>query len=142
MPDGSFSEAELSRLEDEGAIEVHRPGTPRWHAASRAMREQLVAHDAEMLEKEGPDTLTSDRLLRQTAIAAERDPELVGRPSPRSAAPAAGSARTWPTGWGSRQPSSPPWRCSHVPKATWARATAQTPSGWRPCWTADRWKRL
>jgi hypothetical protein len=42
------------------------------------MRARLDMADADLREREGPDALTSARLLRQTAIAAEHDPELIG----------------------------------------------------------------
>lgn len=77
MPDGSFSEAELARLEAERTIEIHRPGAPGYDEAGRAMAEQMRQHNAEMLAAE-PDALTSDRMLRQAALTAELDPERVG----------------------------------------------------------------
>jgi hypothetical protein len=78
MSDGSFSEAELKRLEAEGIIEIHQAGTPKWRAHTQAIADELEAHDAELLAHEGPDALTSERLLRQTALAVERDPDFVG----------------------------------------------------------------
>jgi hypothetical protein len=42
------------------------------------MAEQSAAHDAEMLERDGPDALTGERMMRQAAIGAELDPEFVG----------------------------------------------------------------
>jgi hypothetical protein len=77
MPDGSFSEEYIRRLEAEGIIEIARPGTPEWEAALDEMAEQLDAEDAERLALDGPDALTSDRMLRQTALVLERDPESV-----------------------------------------------------------------
>lgn len=76
--DGSFSAAELQRLQDEGILEVAQPGTPEWHAARQAMADELAVADAELLGIEGLDALTSERFLRQQAIRAERDPERVG----------------------------------------------------------------
>lgn len=78
MPDGSFSAAELERLEAAGIIEVHQPGSPEWHEHAKAMADELAVADAEALAIDGPDALTSVRLLRQEAIRAERDPERVG----------------------------------------------------------------
>lgn len=78
MPDGSFSAEELARLEAAGVIERIQPGTPEAASFDREMVEQLAAADAELLEREGPDALTSDRYLRQTALAIEQDPTFVG----------------------------------------------------------------
>src|SRR5215213_1664018 len=75
MPDGSFSAAELARLEAAGIVEVHQPGTPGYEAGRREMREELAYADAELLALEGPDALTSERLLRQTALRLEANPE-------------------------------------------------------------------
>lgn len=74
-PDGSFSAAELARLEAEGIVEVHEPGTPGHDEGRRAMREELAHADTEKLALEGPDALTSDRLLRQTALSLESNPD-------------------------------------------------------------------
>lgn len=76
--DGSFSAAELERLEAAGIIEVHRPGTSGWHEHARQMADEIAVDDAERLALDGPDTLTSARLLRQTALVAELDPEKLG----------------------------------------------------------------
>jgi hypothetical protein len=76
-PDGSFSAAELARLEAEGIIEIIQPGTPEAAELDRAMAAQVDAHNAVMLETEGPDALTTDRAFRMEAIAAEQDPEMV-----------------------------------------------------------------
>src|ERR1700752_628485 len=78
MPDGSFSQAELERLERDGIIEIHQPGTQGRHEPRRKMAEELDAANAEALAIDGPDALTSARLLRQEALKAERDPERVG----------------------------------------------------------------
>jgi hypothetical protein len=40
QPDGSFSEEEIRRLEAEGIIEIHEPGTPEWEAHARAIAER------------------------------------------------------------------------------------------------------
>ena len=77
MPDGSFSAEELERLEREGIIERIQPGTPEAEAFNREMAARLMAVDAELLRTDGPDALTSDRLLRQEALKAEHDPERV-----------------------------------------------------------------
>jgi hypothetical protein len=77
-PDGSFSAAELARLEREGILEIHQPGTIEHEAARQELRAEIEVADAEALAIHGPDALTSTRLLRQEAIAAERDRERVG----------------------------------------------------------------
>jgi hypothetical protein len=77
-PDGSFSAAELSRLEGEGIIEIHEPGSPGARQHAQEMRAQLQAVDEDLRRREGPDAVTSDRLLRQAAIAAEQDPGRIG----------------------------------------------------------------
>jgi hypothetical protein len=76
--DGSFSAAELERLQAEGVIEVVQPGTPEASAFDQELANELEAADAELLAREGPDAFTSARMLRQTALTAERDPERVG----------------------------------------------------------------
>lgn len=78
MPDGSFSQAELDRLEREGILEVHQPGTPEHAAAREQLREEIEVADAEALAIHGPDALTSDRLLRQMALVCDLDPGRVG----------------------------------------------------------------
>jgi hypothetical protein len=77
MPDGSFSEAELERLQREGIIEMIQPGTPEAAAFDQQLADELEAADAELLALEGPDAFTSTRMLRQTALRAEHDPERV-----------------------------------------------------------------
>src|SRR5687768_7505112 len=69
---------DLARLQAEGILEVHQPGTPGWHEHARKMAEELEVADAEAIAIHGPDALTSARLLRQTALACELDPECVG----------------------------------------------------------------
>jgi hypothetical protein len=78
MPDDSFSAAKLARLQDEGIIEIAQPGTPEHAAFDREMAAELEVADAEILALEGPDALTSGRLLRQEALKAELDPERYG----------------------------------------------------------------
>ena len=76
--------ADLEALEAAGVIEIHRPGTPEADAFDRAMVVDLDEADAELAGREGPDALTSDRLLRQTALAAEQNPAACERnPAPR-----------------------------------------------------------
>jgi hypothetical protein len=77
-PDGSFSAEELARLQAGGGVEIVLPGTPESEVSDRAMVERLDAVDADLIEREGPDALTSERLLRQAALSAERAPEYVG----------------------------------------------------------------
>ncbi len=76
--EGGFTLAELQAMEAAGDIEIIQPGTPEAEAWDRAMAEQLAEHDRELVEREGPDALTSDRLLRQAALAAEQDPTTIG----------------------------------------------------------------
>ena len=71
--EGGFTLAEVQAMEAAGEIEIIQPGTPEAEAFDRAMVEQLAEHDRELVEHEGPDALTSGRLLRQTALAAEQD---------------------------------------------------------------------
>jgi len=78
MPDGSFSADELARLEASGIIEMIQPGTAAAAAFDQQMADELEAADAELLALEGPDAFTSARMLRQTALTAELDPERVG----------------------------------------------------------------
>src|SRR5215212_6703936 len=78
MPDGSFSADELARLKASGLIEIATPGTPEAAAFDRELADELEAADAELLALEGPDAFTSARMLRQTALRAELDPERIG----------------------------------------------------------------
>src|SRR3954470_5967771 len=78
QPDGSFSADELERLQREGVIEMIQPGTPEAAAFDQELANELEAADAELLAREGPDAFTSARMLRQTALTAEHDPERVG----------------------------------------------------------------
>ena len=71
--EGGFTLAEVQAMEAAGEIEIIQPGTPEAEAFDRAMVEQLAEHDRDLLRREGPDALTSGRLLRQTALAAEQD---------------------------------------------------------------------
>src|SRR3954469_3347783 len=77
QPDGSFSQAELERLEAEGVIEMIQPGTPEAAAFDQQLMDELEAADAELLALEGPDAFTSARMLRQTALTAESNPERI-----------------------------------------------------------------
>ena len=47
-------------------------------AFDREMAAALDAHDDELRAREGPDAVTSDRLLRMAALTAESDPAFVG----------------------------------------------------------------
>ena len=47
-------------------------------AFDREMAAALDAHDDELRAREGPDAVTSDRLLRMAALTAESDPGFVG----------------------------------------------------------------
>lgn len=78
MPDGSFIQAGLDRLVREGILDVAEPGTPEHAAARQAIRDEIDVADAEALGIHGPDALTSARLLWQTALVAELDPDRVG----------------------------------------------------------------
>src|SRR3954447_55485 len=77
QPDGSFSAAELERLQAEGVIEMIEPGTTEAAAFDQQLADELEAADAELLASEGPDAFTSTRMLRQTALTTERDPERI-----------------------------------------------------------------
>jgi len=59
-------------------IEIHQPGAADADAFDRAMVVDLDAYDAELVERDGPEALALDRLLRQTALAAEQNPALIG----------------------------------------------------------------
>ena len=77
-PEGTYSLADLEAMAAAGDIELAMPGTPEADAFDRRMAEQLAEYDRELLERDGPDALTSERLVRQMALAAERDPGTVG----------------------------------------------------------------
>jgi len=78
QPDGSFSAAELARMEAAGSIEIAKPGTPAAASVDQELLAELEAADAELLAVEGPDAFTSSRMLRQTALRAELDPQHLG----------------------------------------------------------------
>jgi hypothetical protein len=78
QPSGSFSADELARLEAAGIIEAVQPGTPEAAAFDQELLDELEVADAELLALEGPDAFTSARMLRQTALRAELDPERIG----------------------------------------------------------------
>jgi hypothetical protein len=75
LPEGTV---DLAALEAAGAIEIHAPGTPAADAFHRDRLAQLAAVDAELVARDGPEAMTSDRLLRQAALTAEHDPAFVG----------------------------------------------------------------
>ena len=64
------------KVEGANDIELPTPGMPEAAASRREMGDQLAAYDADLVPREGPDALTSDRQLRQAALAAEQDPAL------------------------------------------------------------------
>ena len=78
QPDGSFSTDELARLEAAGIIEIAKPEAPAAAAIDQELLDELEAADAELLKVEGPGALTSTRMLRQTALRAELDPQYLG----------------------------------------------------------------
>lgn len=73
--DGAF---DLAAEVAAGHIEIIQPGTEAAAAFEREMLADLDAMDAELRQRDGPEAMTSDRLLRQAAISAERAPEFVG----------------------------------------------------------------
>ena len=77
MPSGRPSAADLGQPVYQGIVEAHPAGSPR-DAYIREIEAEIDAMDAEALERDGPDALTSGRLLRQTALIAELDPARMG----------------------------------------------------------------
>lgn len=75
--DDTYTLVDLQAMEAAGDIELAMPGTPEHAVGVRAMIEQLRAHDRELVAREGPDAMTSDRDLRLAALAAEQDPHYV-----------------------------------------------------------------
>jgi hypothetical protein len=76
--DGNPGDAERARPDTEGLSEHHRSaGASRRECGPRRCSPPLDDENAELLAREGPDALTSDRHFRQAALAAELDPELV-----------------------------------------------------------------
>ena len=75
--DVTYTMLDLEAMEAAGDIELAMPGTPEAEAAREAMVDELDAYDTELLAREGPDALTSDRQLRQAALAAEQDPATI-----------------------------------------------------------------
>ena len=73
----TYSALDLEAMAAAGDVELAMPGTPEADRADRAAREQLAAYNADLVAREGPDALLSDRQLRQAALAAEQDPRLV-----------------------------------------------------------------
>ena len=75
--EGTYSLLDLQAMDAAGDVELAMPGTPEHAAGVRALREQLAAYDADLVARDGPDALTSDRQLRQAALAAEHDPTTI-----------------------------------------------------------------
>ena len=75
--EGTYSLADLQAMEAAGDVDLAMPGTDGATARDRAIRDQLVAYDADLVAREGPDAATSDRQLRRAALAAEHDPGTV-----------------------------------------------------------------
>ena len=77
QPEGTV---DLAALEAAGLVEIHMPGSPEEAAFHREMLAQLAAVDAETLERDGPDALTSARAFRlsqfKLAQAIEREAEI------------------------------------------------------------------
>ena len=71
---GTYSLAELEAMAAAGEIELIDAGIPETSAFDREMVAELDAYNADLVAREGPDALTSDRQLRQAALAAEGDP--------------------------------------------------------------------
>ncbi len=81
-PEGTYTMLDLEAMEAAGDIELAMPGTPEAEAAREAMVDELDAYDAELVAREGPDAMTSDRQLRQAALAAEQDPRTIAHAVP------------------------------------------------------------
>jgi hypothetical protein len=64
-------------LEELRAMGVEFVSPDDHDAFDREMAAQLQEVDAELVAREGSDALTSDRLLRQVALTAERDPSFL-----------------------------------------------------------------
>jgi hypothetical protein len=75
LPEGAV---DLVALEAAGIVEIHAPGSPEEAAFHQDMLAQLADVDADLLARDGPDAMTSDRMLRQAALRAEHDPSFVG----------------------------------------------------------------
>lgn len=56
--------ADLEQIEGTGALSYAAPGSPEADDFDAAMAEDLAAFDAEILARDGPDALTSDRAYR------------------------------------------------------------------------------
>ncbi len=74
----AYTRLDFEAMAAAGDIEIIEPGTPEAAAFDREMIDQLDEYNASLIEREGPDALTSDRQLRQAALAAEQDPYYVG----------------------------------------------------------------
>lgn len=70
----TYSRLNVEAMEAVGDIEIVRAHTPEAAAFDREMAAQLAEYDRDLVAREGPDALTSDRQLRQ---AAEQDAGLV-----------------------------------------------------------------
>ena len=75
---GTHTRLDLEALKAAGDVEIIRPGTPEAAAELHAMRVQLHRHDRALVARDGPEAMTSVRLLRQAAIAAEARPGTIG----------------------------------------------------------------
>ena len=83
-PEGTYSLVDLQAMEAAGDVELAMPGTPEAAAARREMTGQLADYDADLVAREGPDTMTSRRQLRQAALDAESRPGTIGHALARS----------------------------------------------------------
>ena len=70
--EGAYTPEELRAM----GLEVVPPD--EHEAFDREMAAALAAHDDELRAREGPDAVTSNRLLRMAALTAESDPAFVG----------------------------------------------------------------
>ena len=73
----AYTRLDFEAMAAAGDIEIIEPGTPEAAAFDREMVNQLDEYNADLIEREGPDALTSDRQLRQAAVTAEQDPRYV-----------------------------------------------------------------
>ena len=73
---GTYALAELQAMASADDIELVGPGTQEARIFDREMDDELDGYNRDLVERDGPDALTSDRQLRQAALAAEQDPAL------------------------------------------------------------------
>jgi len=74
---GTHTPLDFEAMAAAGDIDIIRPSTPEAVAFAVELAGQLDGSNAELIARDGPDAMTSVRLLRQAGLLAEGDPGTV-----------------------------------------------------------------